>query len=253
MPADEYGPVGARYYDAAYAHLRHDAGDIAFYRALARETGGPVLELGCGTGRVLLAIAHDGVPAVGLDLSAAMLDELRAKAPPTGVELVCASMTAFDLGAARFPFIYSAFRALQHVCTVEEQLACLARVRRHVAPRGRFAFDVFAPDYERLGSPPEVEEEDVRFDRDGITVRRMVTVERDVATQMLSVHFRFLRSRGGASLGEEAQTFHMRWYHRYEVEHLLARAGFTIERLHGGFDGRPYDGHGDLVVVARPG
>src|SRR5204862_6591842 len=71
--ADEYGTVTAKYYDHTYAALRGPTGDAEFYRRLARECGGPVLELGCGTGRVLGPIAQDGLPCVGLDASPAML------------------------------------------------------------------------------------------------------------------------------------------------------------------------------------
>src|SRR5262245_12593437 len=151
MSDDTYDRSIAQSYDAEYAVIRDPSGDRAFYADLAREAGGPVLELGCGTGRVLLPIAREGlvVACVGLDLSANMLDVLRAKGPPDNLSLVQASMTAFDLGEARFHLVFAAFRAFQHLCTVDEQLAALACVRRHLAPGGRFAFDVFAPDLAR--------------------------------------------------------------------------------------------------------
>ena len=85
-----------------------------------------MLELGCGTGRVLLPIARLDVACVGLDLSPGMLDVLRSKAPPPNLTLVQASMTDFDLGTERFQLVFSAFRAFQHLYTVEEQLAALA-------------------------------------------------------------------------------------------------------------------------------
>src|SRR5262249_42907932 len=139
----DYGSSAARYYDGAYALLRRDSGDIEFYRSLARETGGPVLELGCGSGRVLLPVASDGLACTGLDASHEMLESLRLKQPPANVRLVEGRMEAFEFGRERFALIYSAFRAFQHLLGVSEQLACLAGVRRHLAPRGLFAFDVF--------------------------------------------------------------------------------------------------------------
>jgi SAM-dependent methyltransferase len=135
----------ARSYDAEYGVIRDPSGDGAFYADLARETGGPILELGCGTGRVLLPIARGGEECVGLDASAAMLDVLRAKGPPPNLTLVEAPLTAYDLGAARFRLIFAAFRVFQHLCTVEEQLVALACVHRRLAPGGILAFDVFAP------------------------------------------------------------------------------------------------------------
>src|SRR5215470_962310 len=103
-PPDDYA-VTARFYDAAYATLRDPCGDAEFYRDLARETGGPVLELGCGTGRVLLPIAQEGMACTGLDLSPAMLAALRRKNPPPTLRLVEAPMQDFDLGPDRFRLV----------------------------------------------------------------------------------------------------------------------------------------------------
>lgn len=250
MAYDDYA-VAARWYDAAYDRLQAGVGDAEFYLALAREAGGPVLELGSGTGRVLLPIARAGIAATGLDLSPAMLDVLRAKRPPAGLRLVTGSMTDFDLGADRFALIFAAFRPFQHLCTVEEQLGCLAAVRRHLAPGGRFAFDVFAPDLARIAVAEEPEHEEVRFEQDGETVVRYAALARDLAMQVTTVRFRFERRRGDVVVGEERVTFRMRWFHRYELEHLLAGAGFAVEALYGGFDRRPYDGRGEIVIVAR--
>ncbi len=250
MPyAPEYDAVHARFYDGAY---RARTADVAFYRGLSRETGGPVLELGCGTGRVLLPIAADGIQCVGLDASPAMLDALRAKAPSATVRLVTAPMQDFDLGPERFRLIFSAFRAFQHLYTPADQLACLACVRRHLAPEGRFAFDVFQPDPARIALTEEPEHEEDRF-RDGEDeVVRLVSIRRDLATQTQDVAIRLERRRDGVAVGSEIERFRMRWYHRYELEHLLARAGFAIGALYGDFDRRPFDRDArEMVVVAK--
>jgi SAM-dependent methyltransferase len=249
--APEYDAVHARYYDGVYSTL-HDGGDADFYLDLARETGGPVLEIGCGTGRVLLPIARAGFECVGLDASPAMLDVLRAKAPPPSLRLVAAPMQDFDLGSERFRLVFSAFRPFQHLYSVEDQLACLACVRRVLAPDGRFAFDVFVPDLARIAREDEPEHEEGRF-RDGDDeIVRLTTLRRDLPNQITDVTMRMERRRNGAVVGEEIERFRMRWYHRFELEHLLARAGFEIAALYGGFDRRPYDHAArDAVIVAR--
>jgi SAM-dependent methyltransferase len=249
---DSYDRSIARNYDAEYAVIRDPSGDRAFYAGLARDGGGPVLELGCGTGRVLLPIARDGIPCVGLDLSGNMLDVLRAKQPPANLELVQAAMTAFDLGARRFRLIFAAFRVFQHLCTVEKQLAALACVRRHLSPSGLFAFDVFAPNLARTAVEDEPEVEDVRA-RDGdAEIRRFVRVHRDHVTQVMTVKMRHERWEGAAKVGEGASDLITRWFYRYELEHLLARAGFVIEALYGGFDREPYSATGEMIFVTRP-
>jgi len=249
--APEYEAVHASHYDGAYATLR-DSADVAFYLDLARSTGGPVLEIGCGTGRALLPIAREGLRCVGLDASPAMLDVLRAKGVPSNLRLVTARMQDFDLDPERFRLIFSAFRGLQHLYTVRDQLACLACVRRALAPDGLFAFDVFVPDLARIALAEEAEHEEGRY-RDGDDeIVRLTSVVRDHPTQTQQVTMRLERHRDGAVVGEEIERFRMRWYHLYELEHLLARAGFEIVALHGGFDRTPLTRDArDMIFVAR--
>jgi SAM-dependent methyltransferase len=249
---DNYGTVTARYYDAAYAGNAQLEGDEEFYRALAREGAGPVLELGCGTGRLLLSIAAEGYPCTGLDLSQAMLDALRAKSPPPTLRLVRAPMQDFDLGSDRFTLIYSAFRAFQHLYTVEDQLDCLACVRRHLAPGGIFAFDVFSPRLDKIAREEVEEAEDLRFTWEGDEVVRYTAISRDLATQVMHLRMRYARRSGGEAVENSIVEFDMRWFYRYELEHLLARAGFGDVTIYGSFDRRPVAaGSPAFAVVAR--
>jgi len=254
MPRDDdgYGRVTARHYDEAYATLRDPSGDAAFYLELARACGGPVLELGCGTGRVLLPIARAGVPCTGLDLSDGMLDALRAKSPPPNLRLVRGSMQDFDLGDERFALVTAPFRAFQHLYAVEDQLACLATVRRHLAPGGAFAFDCFSPRLERLAIREEPEKEDARWRDGGDEIVRRVAVSRELATQTQRVTMHYDRERDGQRVSRDTTSFPMRWFHRYELEHLLARAGFDDVELYGDFDrGSFRDGSLEMVWIAR--
>lgn len=252
---EEYGQATARFYDAAYARLplpQLDGRDAAFYRELAREGAGPVLELGCGTGRVLLQIAALGFPCTGLDASQHMLARTRQKSTFPNLRLVHASMQSFDLAGERFGLIFSAFRAFQHLYGVEDQLACLACVRRHLAPGGRFAFDVFAPNLARMAAREEPETVDLRFSHEGEEVVRHAAVTRNPAAQLLDVRFRYERWRDGRVVGNETASFRMRWFWRYELEHLLARAGFREIEIYGDFDRSPVAADSPaFVVVAR--
>jgi SAM-dependent methyltransferase len=252
-PEDSYGPVTARFYDAAYATLPGLGADVAFYRDLARRCGGPALELGCGTGRVLLAIAAQGIPCTGVDASPAMLDLLRARQGDLGVRTVCARMQDFDLSPERFALVFAAFRGFQHLAAVDEQLACLAAVRSHLRPGGTFAFDVFNPRLDVLAAADGDEEPDLRFEQDGEQVVRFVRTVRDRAAQLLSLEMRYERRRGGRVVGEERARFRMRWFHRFELLHLLHRAGFARVAIHGDFDGSPVGPASPAyVVVAQP-
>jgi len=249
---DGYGRVTARHYDEAYATLRDASGDAGFYLELARACGGPVLELGCGTGRVLLPIARAGVPCTGLDRSEGMLDALRGKSPPPNLRLVRGSVQDFDLAGERFALVTAPFRVFQHLYDVDDQLACLAAVRRHLAPGGAFAFDCFSPRLDRIALREEPEKEDARWREGDDEIVRSVSVTRDPAAQMQLVTMHYDRVRGGERVSRETTTFPMRWFHRFELEHLLARAGFDDRTLLGSFDRSPFgDGSLDMIWVAR--
>jgi SAM-dependent methyltransferase len=249
---DAYGPTGAHYCDSAFELFRSSSGDVDFYRNLAREAGGPVLELGCGTGRVLLPIALDGIACVGLDPSEAMLQELQGKGLPDNLGLVKARMQDFDLEPDRFALIFSAFRGFQHLLTVEDQLACLAAVRRHLAPKGLFAFDVFAPKLERVAQFQEPEFEEARWREADTEIVRFTSVTRDPVSQVSEVTFRYERRREGSPIESRSTRTKMRHFFRYEIEHLLARADFSAVEIYGGFDRRPYDYFsGETVLLAR--
>jgi len=138
----------AAIYDAIYA----DRDDAGFWRAMAAEAGGgTVLELGCGTGRVLVPLARAGVEITGLDLCAPMLERCEAKLVAETrevrerVQLVPADMTSFDLGR-RFAAVLCPFAGFQQLRTVEQQLACLGRCRGHLLPHGRLVLDLPNPD-----------------------------------------------------------------------------------------------------------
>jgi SAM-dependent methyltransferase len=139
---------------ALYDSLLPATAHIPYYVELARRQAGEVLELACGTGQLAVPIAGTGLPIVGLDLSAAMLNTARerAAAARVSVEYVLGDMRTFDLGR-RFALVFIARNSLLHLCSTEDILAAFAAVRRHLAPDGMFAFDVFNPDVRLLARP----------------------------------------------------------------------------------------------------
>jgi SAM-dependent methyltransferase len=165
-PLDPYDVVaGTRehYVDAAlydYEYRRRRA-DVNHYRELAREVaaGGPILELGCGTGRILAPLARDGHRIIGVDLSTDMLARAQTRVGDLGraararVELVQGDMRQVAF-STRFPLIICAFNALQHLYARRDLEAFFALVREHLAPGGRFAFDVLMPDLSWLMRDP---------------------------------------------------------------------------------------------------
>jgi SAM-dependent methyltransferase len=153
-----------RAYDAFYAGgAAPIADDIAFYDRLAQATGGPVLELGCGTGRIALPLAQAGLAVTGIDVSAGMLalarrkSERLAAAASRCLTFVEGDMARLDLGR-RFGMAFIAFRSFQHLLTVDEQRATLTGVRRHLRVDGRLALHLFDPRFDLLAdeNPPAI-------------------------------------------------------------------------------------------------
>ena len=264
-PRPDPDPVYAdRFFAEAYDHVvpyRERRSDVAFYVDLARESGGPVLELGCGTGRVLIPTARAGVAIVGLDGAGPMLERCRAKldaepAPTrTRASLIEADMRGFDLDR-EFALVTCPFRPFQHLLTVEDQLACLAAVRRHLAPAGRFALDLFDPDLAHLtGELGQESAPEPAFELpDGRrVVRRHRIVARDLSEQWQDVELIHDVRHPDGREERLAHAFRMRHGFRFEIEHLLARVGFAVEAAYSDFERSPLGAHGgrELIFVAR--
>jgi SAM-dependent methyltransferase len=239
-------------------------GDVQFYVDTAKEANGRVLEIACGTGRILLPTAEAGVEITGLDNSKSMLDILRDKLSQSPkqvqdkVHLEFGDMRNFDLGE-QFDLITMPFRPFQHMLTVEDQMACLRTVRKHLKQNGRFVFDVFNPsipglaDEQKLASAQAEPEVTMPDGRRFIRTHRFA--KKDFFTQINDLELIHDVIAPDGTHTQSVFAFQMRYIFRYELEHLLARCGFAIEALYAGFDKAAYGERypGDLVVVARRG
>ncbi len=240
--------------------LYRDRKDVAFYVDLCRAAAGEVLELGCGTGRVVIPAAEAGCIITGLDQSGFMLDRCRAKllarAPDVQkrVTLVEANMTNFTLdrsyGLATVPF-----RPLQHLVSVEEQLAFLTCVHRHLEPGGKLALDVFYPHLPTLTSPvnsEEIEDTPEVTLADGRRMRRTYRLTaKHLAAQTNDVELIYYVQDPAGTATRIVQAFPLRYFFRFELEHLLARAGFQVQDLFGSLDRSPFtDSSTEMIVIA---
>ncbi|HKP28031.1 MAG TPA: class I SAM-dependent methyltransferase [Gemmatimonadales bacterium] len=252
---DNVGDFGLLY-DSVPAYQART--DVGFYVEEARNERS-ILEIGCGTGRVLLPIARSGAIITGLDSSVSMLTRCgdRVEAEPAEVRQRV-SLKEGDIRDFNFPdkftLVIAPFRILQHLKTIDDQLKCLATVRRHLEPGGRFIFDVFNPFYALLvkdrsveaEETPELQLTDGRFMRRSYRISRVRFV--DQVNEVELIYY----VRSGDATERVVQSFEMRWYNKAELEHLLVRAGFTVEAIYGGFDRRPLtDDAPEIIVVAR--
>jgi SAM-dependent methyltransferase len=257
----------AEYYDESPL-VRGRTQDVAFYVDAVRENGEPVLELGCGTGRVTLALARAGYRVTGLDASQRMLERCERKlaAAPAEVQqrvkLVQGDMVRFELGE-RFQTVIIPFRPLQHLLELDEQIACLESVRRHLVlegrrsgePSGKLVLDVFQTDAERMHDPDFHQEAPVTeySTPDG---RRVRTVERIAAfhraEQRNDVEMIFYVRHAHGKEERLVFAWPLRYFFRYEVEHLLARCGFRVRAVYGDFDRSPLvDASPEMIFIAE--
>jgi SAM-dependent methyltransferase len=256
---EEYAFIADLYDSVAMYRERQD---VAFFVEAAQISGGPVLEIGCGTGRVLVPTARAGIDIVGLDLSPHMLDVCRERlrqesaAVQSRVQLVIADMRRFDLGRT-FALTTVPFRPFQHLLTVDDQFACLASIHRHLADSGVLILDVFNPSLDALVNQPvgcEFGEEPEFQTPDGRRVtRRHKTIAQDRFNQVNQFELVYYVMHPDGREERLVHAFALRYLFRFEAEHLLARAGFSVEQVYAGYDKSEYGSTypGELVFVAR--
>ncbi len=261
----DFYAAAADLYDRTFgrAELEGERGDVAFYVQEARQAGSPVLELACGTGRVLIPIAHAGVPVVGLDSSPAMLSAARKKvarlreATRQRIELVEGDMRSFSL-RRRFDLVIIPFRSFLHLMTPADQRQALGRIRDHLTEEGRLVFNIFDPRLDMIashlghrGNPLEKDSE-FTHPETGRQVVGWVRRRFDAAKQTIEEERLFEElEAGGRVVSWTHATLALRWVYRYEMEHLLELSGFAVEALYGGFDRGPFHHGGEQVWVAR--
>ncbi len=237
-------------YDVLFADVDSD---LPFYLELGRGAGGAVLDVGCGTGRLLLPLLQAGVDVEGLDLSAPMLERLREKARAQGLEprVHRASMSSFSLPRT-FRLVMIPFNAFVHNLTAEEQIATLAGCRRHLEPGGLLAFDVSAPTPARLAQPPGRRELEVESEHPvtGLPVRLWDARRFDVVAQTQHSHIEIEELDGaGVVAATHRSAVVVRWVYPAELELLLRLAGFARWQLWGDFARGPLAADAGLTVV----
>ena len=257
---NEYDELSAALYDY---YSRGLDGEAEFYVEQARRFGGPALELGCGTGRILVPVAQAGVSIVGLDQSPAMLKVARGKISRledeilSRIELVEGDMADFSLGQ-RFQLIMIPYRSFLHLLTPQDELRALACIREHLFEDGRLVFNIFDPSLEiitghsgPLGPALKKQTEFTHPD----TGRRFIvwdTRRHNLESQTIDQYYVFEELDGqGHVISKRYSRMTLRYAFRYEIEHLLERSGLRIETLYGDFQRGPFRHGGEQIWIAR--
>jgi SAM-dependent methyltransferase len=252
--SEPYPDFVARFYDAVYAQVR-DGVDNAFYLQRMAAAGGPVLEIGVGTGRLFVEARRRGLDVRGIDVSPAMIARCRAKLEPADRERVWVEDAVRMRVERRYALVCAPFRVLSHVHDTADQLRLIDGVRDCLEPGGAFVFDLYVPNLKLLREGlPELADFDGEH-APGRRLRRVVSSRpADLSRQTNTVRMSFLwEEEDGEHRGE--WEFEMRFFFRFEIEHLVARSKLVLEAICGDFAGGPLtaDSREYVVVCRRPG
>lgn len=246
----------AGYYDYTY---RRRGEDVAFYRRWARQHGGPVLELGGGSGRVAIPLVRDGAKVTVLDASKAMLERARATADEVltreeraRLTLVHGDVREFAL-RKKFPTVLAPFNVLLHLYEPDDFARCFRCVRAHLTAQGRFVFDVRVPSLIELSRNPNRLYKGRPFKHPTLGHRVEYTEQfrYDPLKQVQHITIRFTPAKGSPRSAKSHETLlTQRQLFPNELRGLLALGGLALAGRWGDFSGRPLGPDDPLEIVA---
>lgn len=246
----------ARFYDADYRHYDDDLAAIAQLAEEQTQTpGGTLLELGCGTGRVLVPLATLGFSITGVDLSPALLAAARQKVRDSQtanrVTLVQADLRSFALPQRDFCLAICTSNTLMHLTTPADQLAALRNAHRHLRSGGLLFLDLFNPDIARLLEINAVSElaDQWRDETNGADVLKWSVRTLDLAEQQQETTFIYEEVFADGRAQRTVCPFTLRFLWRNEAELMLEKAGFDEIEVWGDFDGSDYGSWSDHLIL----
>jgi SAM-dependent methyltransferase len=246
-----------RIYHNKFAHLydyfqKGVKGDIKFYLDYFKNFKGKILEIGAGTGRITIPLLKQGLDITALDIAPKMLQILKEKAKKENlsVKTICADMRNFRL-KDRFDAVIVTFRAFQHMYSVADQLNVLKGIKKHLKPEGVLIFDVYNPSLKYIAKGNWQWHKDEIIKLPGIKGKVRIDYRNryDMVKQMMYQEFRFTYPNGK----EEIIPLQMRFFFRFEIEHLLHLAGFEIKKLYGDFGKSKFkNDSSEMIWVVKP-
>lgn len=247
---DDYAKFTA-FYDTEYATFDDD---IPFYVEFASKANGPILELGCGTGRVLAALEATGLPLAGIDTSASMLSVARLRLGPE-VQLSVWDMR--DVASCRsisngpYFMAFSAINTFLHLPDCESQVLALRSIREVVVPGGLLLLDLMVPEPRYLADlDGRVHLEFTGTLPTGDRLDKWVVRTHDLAAQSIDTTVMFdVTDRATGLVTRVSDYYATRYIHRYELEHLLHRTGWQIVSLYGSYELEPFDSDSERMLV----
>jgi len=248
----------ARFYDAENADKTDD---IDFYLELAEETDGSILDVGCGSGRVVLPLARAGHKVAGVDNNKPMLERAQARVrqqPDAYPHLSLEQADVLQPGALAgqtFDLVLLTYNLLMHFHQQTEQLTLLRNMRQLTSPDGLLIIDL--PNAGETFATPDSDElslERTFIDpQTGHMVMQQAVSTLDRATQTMRVLWVYDEITGDGTVKRTVAPKLFRYFFPYEVQLLLGMSGYTLQQTYGDYDGSPFqDGSPRMLMLAAP-
>ena len=242
-----YPETFARFYDLIYHQMR-DHVDLDFFLDEIDRTRGRILEVGSGTGRLFTNALLHGADIFGIDISQSMLKVLKSKIKPDDYYRVSNQNILDFRFDFKFDLIIAPFRVIMHVDKKEEQLRALNNVYNHLNNNGKLIFDTFIPDLGQLiNGLKDVVDFEGEYEK-GRKVRRIVSTKPDLINQIINVNFRMEWDENG-TLKTKEWKIPMRYFFRYELEHLVERSDFGKYKIIGDYQGNELNNNSKEFIV----
>lgn len=245
-----YPDFFARFYDLIY-HQHRDSTDNDFFLNEIFNTNGKVLEVGVGTGRLFTPALSKGADIHGIDISQPMIDVLLKKIEPDQAHRISLQNIIDFNFDVQFDLILAPFRIFMHLTDKADQLRALSNVFRHLKPGGRFIFDTFIPDLGQLVNGLDNVTDFTGEYEPGKMASRTVTTRPDILNQIIQIDFIFEWDEDNMKMKQNWQT-QLRYFFRFELEHLIERSEFKDYEILGDYQGNPLNSNSkDFILVCR--
>jgi len=240
----------ARFYDLIY-HQQRDGVDNEYFLNEIVQTKGKILELGVGTGRLFVNALKEGADIYGIDISQSMLAVLNKKLTKEQRKRISLQNIIDFSFNFKFDLIIAPFRVVMHLLEKEKQIKAINNVFEHLNENGRFIFDVFVPDLSQLinGIDNYTDFEGEYYD--GRIIKRTISTKPDLINQIIHIKFR-LEWDEYNELKHDEWNVSLRFFFRYELEHLVERSHFNRFKILGDYQGNELNQKSkDFIIVCH--
>jgi SAM-dependent methyltransferase len=249
----KYPESFARFYDTIY-HSMRDTADSDYFREEAVKAGGKVLEIGVGTGGLFMNALNSGVDIYGIDISETMLEILYKKLPQDHHYRISLQNIIDFRHDLKFNLIMAPFRVFMHLLEKDEQIRALNNIFDHLNAGGKFIFDTFVPDLKQLIKGLDNVTDFEGYYEPGRKIRRFVSTSPDLINQLINIKFH-LEWDEGDKVNHDEWNVPLRFFFRYELEHLIERSKFRSYHIAGDYKGNGLntDSKEFVVVCTKKG